>query len=198
VRVCPREARAVHRLRHLRDHLPPLNAIEPRDPAPSPIPADEIVRVDFRYGRRELLLGAWEFHLTRVWPIAVGAFCVVAALLGVALVPDLAWLYVLLGALGIFLASGVSPVLVALVRLLRSHPERNEMHLEVGPLGLAYAEKDASSNVGWAYFPKARQTRHFLVIVFPGGNGFLLPLRLFSSDQLSRIKRWIAPLLARS
>jgi hypothetical protein len=187
-------------VRHLRDHLPPLNAFATPDPAQSqsPTPADGIVRVDFRYRRSELLLGAWEFHLTRVWPIAVGAFCVVAGLLGIPLVPDLAWLYVLIAALGIFLASGVSPVVAALARVLRSHPERNEAHLELGPMGLAYAERDASSNVGWAYFRKARLTRHFLVVVWPGGNGSLLPLRLFSADQLATIKAWIASLLARS
>ncbi len=152
--------------------------------------------MDFRYTQSDLLLGAWEYHFTRRWPVVVGLVGALAGILGVALLPELTWTYASLAAVSAMLASGALTVLATWGVVVRTHPQRKSMHAEFGPDGLIFAEPTGSPNIAWTHFKRARMTRHFLCVAPPRGVS-LIPLRLFTPDQQTRIRSWVAPLLAR-
>jgi hypothetical protein len=154
------------------------------------------VHADVQLSPSEFALATWEGARTRRWPIAVGAFCVLLAFLGMAFVPDALLSFVALGLLGILLASGVLLTVGVWFSVVRDPSLREPVHLDAGPSGARFVTAHATSDVEWRYFRRARRTRHFLLLD-SGVSPVMLPLRAFTPEQRSMLTSWLAPLLAR-
>jgi hypothetical protein len=118
------------------------------------------------------------------------------AVLGLAFVPEATLSFLLLGTIGILLASGVFLAGGVWITASRDPSLLEPVHIDAGPTGARFVTAHATSEVEWGYFKRARRTRHFYLLD-AGVNPVVLPLRVFTPEQRSQLESWMAPLLAR-